>query len=370
MERRTKPNEEKLSEKVKRSVTSQIPEKSEYDGNIETMISTGSTLLDLAISGGRKKGGGVPGGIFVEAFGPNSAGKTVLLCEMAGAIQRQGGEILFRDPEARLNQQFAQMFDLNTKEMDYDTVDTVTELFTSVRDWEVKNEKIINGIFADSLAALSTDLEMSKDEGDKMGMKRAKEFSEQLRRTCRVLTQKNLLMVCSNQIRQNAEGYGEKFTAPGGMGPGFYASLRLKFGTPEKIPVKKMICGKEVTRIIGVRTEVTVYKSSIWKPFHSAFLTIIFDYGIDDIRENLQFIKDHKEKVHEETPDKKIKVNKKGEKQTIYTCNGEKLDVSLEKSVKMIEHYNLQKVVKAEVIELWESIETKFETSRTKKERD
>jgi len=37
--------------------------KAKFTGNTEVMISTGSTLLDLAISGGRVKGGGIPGGI-------------------------------------------------------------------------------------------------------------------------------------------------------------------------------------------------------------------------------------------------------------------------------------------------------------------
>ena len=75
-------------------------EKKKYDGNDEVMISTGSTLLDLAISGGRKRGGGLPGGILVEIFGPSGCGKTVLLCEIAGGVQRQKGKIMFRDPEA------------------------------------------------------------------------------------------------------------------------------------------------------------------------------------------------------------------------------------------------------------------------------
>ena len=35
------------------------------------LISTGSTLLDLAIAGGRSKGGGIPGGIMVEILHVN-----------------------------------------------------------------------------------------------------------------------------------------------------------------------------------------------------------------------------------------------------------------------------------------------------------
>lgn len=109
MKRKDSP---KLSDQMKRRVEEPVAPLMEYDGSIGTVISTGSTLLDLAISGGRVRGGGIPGGIFVEAFGPPSSGKTVLLCEIAGAIQRQGGEVMFYDPEARLNKKFAEVFQL------------------------------------------------------------------------------------------------------------------------------------------------------------------------------------------------------------------------------------------------------------------
>ena len=71
-------------------------------------------------------------------------------------------------------------------------------------------------------------MEMEKDEGDKMGMRRAKEFSEELRKTARILAQSNMLMVCSNQLRVNVGAtYGPKYTTPGGEAIGYYASLRL-----------------------------------------------------------------------------------------------------------------------------------------------
>jgi len=266
--------------------------KKEFDGDAEFMVSTGSTLLDLAISGGRCKYGGIPAGILVEIFGPSGCGKTTLLCEIAGDVQRKGGQVMFHDPEARLNKEFAKIFDLDTVNMEYAVVNTVPEVFSSVRAWEVKNSNQVNGIFADSLAALSTDMEMSKDEGDKMGMRRAKEFSEELRKTCRILTNNNYLMVCSNQVRQNLDAgpYGQRYISPGGEAIGFYSSLRLRCFSPRKIKIKKTIHGKEYDRIIGVETQIEVFKSSIWKPYHVAPVTIIFDYGIDDVRQNLQFI--------------------------------------------------------------------------------
>lgn len=336
-----------LTKQMKRTVVNNkadVKAKSKYDGNIEKMISTGSTLLDLAISGGRVRGGGIPGGILVEVFGPNGAGKTVLLCEIAGAIQRQGGEIMFHDPEARLNKQFAQIFDLNTEDINYTTPDTIPQVFQAINKWEPQSTKKINGIITDSLAALSTDMEMENDEGDKMGMRRAKEFSENLRKTCRIITKNNLLMVCSNQIRQNLDAgpYGQKYSTPGGEAIGFYASLRLRFQKPEKIKIKQKIAGKETFRVIGVEVQVEVFKSSIWKPYRTAPLYILFDYGIDDIRSNLQFLKDHT-------------------KTTQYCIGGEPLSNSMEDAIKLVEKdKTLIKQLREEVIDLWEEIEEKF----------
>lgn len=340
---------EPLSKQVKKHVSREIKEDKEYKGNFKKVISTGSTLLDLEISGGQVRGGGLPGGIFVEIFGPSSAGKTVLLCEIAGDIQRKGGDVRFDDPEARLNKQFAQLFDLNIKTIKYDTPDKVTEVFENIREWQPNTGKdIVNGTFTDSLAALSTNLEMDKEEGDKMGMRRAKEFSEGFRKNARILKQKNYLMVCSNQVRENADTGGIK--SPGGFAIGFYASLRLRAMNPERIYKEITVKGKEVKKAIGVRTNFEVFKSSIWRPFGVAPVTIIFDYGIDDIRENLQYIK-------------------RFTGATVYKHRGEILDKSMEKSIEIIEADPiLIRELKDDVIDLWTEIQSKFDSNR-KKER-
>jgi len=340
-----------LSAQMKSKVKNKkVEEQKAPDGNFDTVISTGSTLLDLAISGGRKKGGGIPGGVFVEIFGPSSAGKTVLLCEIAGDVQRKGGQVRFDDPEARLNTTFAQLFDLNTDDIEYATPDKVTQVFANIREWEPINKNVINGTFTDSLAALSTDIEMDNDDGDKMGMRRAKEFSEGFRKNARIITKKNYIMVCSNQVRENSDAgkYGVKYKSTGGFAIGFYASLRLRATNPEKIWVEKTVAGKKVKRCIGVETTFEVFKSSIWKPFHSAPVAIIFDYGIDDIRMNLQYVKDYT-------------------KNTTYQVRDIKLSNSMDDSIKMVEEQTLQRKLKREVIELWEEIESKFVTERQPK---
>lgn len=341
----------KLSAQVKRKVvrareTAGEAKRAKYDGNPDRIVSTGSTLLDLAISGGRVHGGGIPSGIMVEIFGPSGTGKTVLLCQIAGDAQARGGQILFNDPEARLDKQFARMFGLNMDHLEYTTPDTVPEVFKSVRDWEPESTAV-NVICADSLAALSTDLEMTKEDGDKMGMRRAKEFSEESRKTCRVLKQKDMLLVCSNQVRVNPDAgpYGQKYRTPGGEAIGFYASLRLRAMSSKKIREKKKIKGKEHSRVIGVSTDIEVFKSSVWSPFRIATVDIIYDYGIDDIRANLRFLKQNRGT-------------------TAYEVGGEKIGNSIDAAIKFVEEHGLIIPLKEEVIDLWEHIERQFDKQR------
>jgi len=326
-------------------------EEGTYKGNTELMISTGSTLLDLAISGNRKRGGGIPGGILIEIFGPEGSGKTVLLCEIAGAIQRIGGNVKFNDPEARLNHQFASMFDLDINEVEIEEPDTVTEVIDGVKNWEPGKAKI-NGIMTDSLAALSTRMELDNDEGDKMGMRRAKEFSEGLRKICRLLKKNNYILACSNQIRQkaNAQSFGEQFDVPGGKAIAFYASVRLRVNKPVKIKREVTIAGKKRKKVIGVESEIEVYKNSVDAPYRTAPLIIQFDYGIDDIRANLQYLKEYS-------------------KESVYHIKDHKLSRGLEESIDLVEEEGLEEELKEAVIDLWEEIENKFKKERKRKER-
>lgn len=340
-----------LNMEIKNHSNGKTAQKEEYEGNTEIMISSGSTLLDLAISGGRKHGGGLIGGTMVVAYGPSGSGKTVLACEIAGNIQRQGGKVNYKDSEARLDKKFSEIFDLKYDKINYEKPNTIPEAFLPLYKWKVDPTKI-NGYIIDSLAALSTNMEMSDDDGDKMGMRRAKEFSEHLRKGARIVTNNNLLLFCTNQIREKADAqkFERKDINPGGKAIEFYASLILRFSSFKKIVKEVKIEGKIVKRVIGIDVTIEVVKSSIWKPFHEANVILFFDYGIDNIRANLQYIKDFSSA-------------------TIYTINGESLNVSLDKSVRMIEADGREKELEEQVIELWEEIEEKFNVERKKKVR-
>jgi recombination protein RecA len=266
-------------------------------GNFEYMISTGSTLLDLAISGGIVRGGGIPGGIMLELSGPSGAGKTSLMAEMCTSAQSRGGKIKILDPEGRLNKDYCEKFGLRITPEDYGRPDTVKEVFDIIEenwgdeDKDKKDEKkTIDVIGVDSIAALSTEMEM--DSEDKMGGKRAKDFSAGLRKTARLIAQNNRIVVFTNQERDSMASFGPRRTTPGGMAVKYYASLRIRVSLDKKIERKVKVV-KEEKRIIGIESMCEVIKSSIDEPYRTAPVFIIFNYGIDDTRANLQWLKDH-----------------------------------------------------------------------------
>jgi hypothetical protein len=86
------------------------------------------------------------------------------------------------------------------------------------------------------------------------------------------------------------------------------------------------------------------------KPFREAPVSILFDYGIDNIRENLKFLK-------------------KYTGASTYKIGDIKLHNSLDAACKLVESKNLEKKLENTVISLWESIEIQFNTNRKKKKR-
>lgn len=340
-----------------KAMATEEPDESPYGGanvptNFDTTVSTGSTLLDLTISGGRLERGGIPGGIIVEIFGPSGAGKSALLSELAASTQNRGGVVKFEDPEARLDLSYSEIYGISVKDrFEYHRPNTVSELFTQeIWGWKPPSNDFINMIAADSLAALSTNMEMEKDEGDKMGMRRAKEFSEGLRKTCRLIAENNWLIACSNQLRTSDGGND---VTPGGKGVPYYASLRISikpaFPTSKIILKRKAPSGKDIEKIIGIYSEAFIAKSSVDDPYRKCPVSIIFGHGIDTVRDELQYHKD--------------------------MMGGSNYDVfdrtyaAMNQAIAHIEEKGYERRLQDRTIEVWNTVQKKFAIERKPKSR-
>ncbi len=91
-------------------------------------------------------------------------------------------------------------------------------------------------------------------------------------------------------------------------------------------------------------------KSSVDDPFRSCFISILFGYGIDSIRDELQFVKEVTGA-------------------TTYECPDGSTYRSIESTIAHIEKMNQQKQLKEKVIDLWQELEEKFKIEREPKNR-
>lgn len=281
-----------------------------------------------------------------EIYGPSGSGKTSLLMEICASSQRKGGLAMVRDPESRLDKEYAEIYGVSIAEdfFDYSRPNTVLEMFQDLWGWEPPEEHI-NVFGADSIAALSTELEM--EDWDKRGQKQAKDFSQGLRKSARIIGTPNKIIVFTNQLRQ-----GELTeVTPGGKALEYYASVRIRVAQKGMIEkTVKLKSGKEIKKVIGIESECYIKKSTVDDPYRRCPLFIIFNYGVDDVRGNLQWYKDMM-------------------KDSVYDCADGKTYNSMDKAIQYIEENKLQKKLRSLVINLWEEIEAKFEQPRVPKVR-
>lgn len=302
------------------------------------VISTGSTLLDLSISGGRTETGGIPACILAEIYGPAGSGKTSVLATVGGNAQTMGLGVHMQDPEERVDKEYSRIYEIELDKSNYSRPRTVEEVF----DFLGKNKPGV--LLTDSLAALTTELE--QETGDKMGMRRAKLFSAGLRVNAGVVSQ--MLWLCSNQERQGDKG----FFVPGGKAIEYYSSLRVRIYQKRIIEIEKTNAyGVKLKKAIGIQSECLVKKSTVDDPYRLCPIYIIFGYGIDDVRGNLQYLKDMQNLTGYPTPD------------------GKKFR-GIEQAIEYVEKNGLQEKLKKETISMWREIDEMFKTYKRSRKNE
>jgi len=324
-------------------------------------LSTGSTLLNLAISGGKTRYGGLPGGKFVEIFGMTGLGKTTIAGEIAGAGQRAGGEVIFDDAEHRLDPTYCKEMGIKYDPTKFHYPETVTDLEEAIlgpivvsgtgkfkkeqRDFSkgwAPDHTNINVRCVDSLAAFCS--RMERDQGDKMGMKRAKDFHQMFRLIKGHILRHNILLVATNQVTQSG--------TTGGNAIIFYASVRIQLSYKDVIKSTGGI-------VIGKRVEAFVLKSSVDIEWRTAPIFLVHGYGIDDIRGNLVFLKETGAMEEHPTDPKK---------QAGYVV-GNKNFVGVDKAIAYVEENDLEENLREMVVDHWNELELKARPPRKEKVR-
>lgn len=260
--------------------------------DLDDWVSTGSTMLDIAIS--NRANGGLPVGRIIELTGLEGSGKSLLCAHVIANTQKQGGIGLFIDTESALNEEFYRAVGVDMKKFLYvnhealeDIFDMVVDIIEKVR--KTSKNKLVT-IVVDSVSASSTKAELeSKFSKDGYATDKAIIISKAMRKITSLIAKQRILLIFTNQLRQkmNAMPFGDQYTTSGGMGIRYHSSVRLRLNQIGKIKNK-------AGDVVGTKVKTQVVKNRCGPPHREADFEIYFDRGIDDYTAWLSALKEFK----------------------------------------------------------------------------
>jgi recombination protein RecA len=262
----------------------------EDPSNVTDWISTGSDLLDLAIS--NKKNGGLPVGRIVELNGLEGTGKSLIAAHILASTQKKGGLGIMIDTENAAAPAFWTAVGVSVKDLVYANLFTVEEIFSKIEQAigvARKNfpDKLVT-IVVDSLAMASCATEMEAEHGVKgYNTQKAIIISMALRKITGLIGKQRILVVFTNQLRMNLNAvmFGDKWIVPGGKAMGFAASVRVRLASTGNL--------KKSERVIGNGCKAVVTKNRMGPPKRIAEFEIHFDSGIQNLKSWLDWLKAH-----------------------------------------------------------------------------
>ena len=259
--------------------------------DIKDFVSTGSTMLDLAIS--NKPDGGIAVGRITELNGLESSGKSLIGAHLLAETQKKGGVAVYIDTETAVSTEFLGSIGVDVQSMLYLHLETVEDIFSAIEEIVAKvresdKDRLVT-ILVDSLAAATTKVELEA-EFDKDGWATSKAIvlSKAMRKITQLTARQKVCLIFTNQLRQKmGVMFGDPWTTSGGKALPFHASTRIRLKNMGQIKDTKK-------NTIGIKIRAQVIKNRLGPPLRSAEFPLYFDKGIDDFGSWLTIMKDHK----------------------------------------------------------------------------
>lgn len=298
------PDKDELAQTIADSLNNLFKSKGEkmayfLDGSEDTpmdldeFISTGNTILDLAIS--NRPHGGIAVGRITELTGLEGSGKSLLGASIMSRTQKQGGIAVLIDTEIATNKEFLKAQGVDLSKLVVANTDIVEEIFESivhiiekVRSNPSNANKLVT-IVVDSVAAASTKREIAAEfDKDGYATDKALIISKAMRKITVMLGRQRIALVFTNQLRQkmNAPAFSDPWTTSGGKAIAFHASTRLRLAQTGKIKDKD-------GNVIGVSVKANVIKNRLGPPHREAEFDVYFNRGMDDYSSWLGVMKDN-----------------------------------------------------------------------------
>jgi recombination protein RecA len=245
-------------------------------------ISTGSSILDIAIS--NRKNGGIACGRITELQGNEGSGKSLIAAHLLADTQHRGGVAVLIDTETAVNHDFfnAVGLEMGPGKMLYVSENVLEKIFEQIEKIievvrKADKDRLIT-IVVDSVAGATTEEEVESEHGrDGYATGKAIIISKALRKITKMIGDHRIALVFTNQLRTklNASPFSDPYTTSGGKSLAFHASTRIRLALTGNIKN----ANKEV---VGVKVKAKVIKNRCGPPYREAFFNILFDRGIDD----------------------------------------------------------------------------------------
>jgi recombination protein RecA len=263
--------------------------------NVEGWISTGASMLDVAIS--NRPYGGLPVGRIAEVTGLEQSGKSLLSAHLLAETQKLGGVAVLIDTETAVSREFLEAIGVDVSKLLYVSADSVEQIFefteTIIEKVRLTNKDKYVTIVVDSVAAASTKKELEADyDKDGYATDKAIIISKAMRKITNLIGRQKITLVFTNQLRQkmNAMAFSDPWTTSGGKALAFHASVRLRLKNMGTIKAKDKN-GND--HIVGIKVRAQVIKNRMGPPLRSADFDIFFDRGIDNYGAWLGSLKDN-----------------------------------------------------------------------------
>ena len=322
------------------------------------LFPTGCTVYNLAL------GGGHPVGKIINIVGDKSTAKTLLATEVVALARTLYGdkfEWWYDDAEAGYSLPVEEVYGFNIIPDEMIASETVEEFGRNI---ERKLDLLDDGKYfiyvLDTLDGLPSEAEIKRQDKIKKllekgkeidtgtyGLNKQKYMSEFFRTLCRKIKRKNCLLIIVSQVRENiGVTFGAKYVRMGGKALDFYASQVIWLAEAEKHYKKD--------RATGITIKAKITKNKEGKPFRQCYIDILFDYGVDDIMSNINFLYDLKTETGKQKKTEQV------------VWDGEKY--SVRRLVRHIEQNNLEDELKNRTIQKWNDVEESI-SSKDRKRR-
>ena len=259
--------------------------------DIKEFISTGSTMLDLAIS--NRPDGGIAVGRITELNGLESSGKSLVGAHLLSETQKKGGVAVYIDTETAVSEEFLGVIGVDINNMLYLHLETVEDIFEAIEEIVTKvresdKDRLVT-ILVDSLAAASTKVELNADfDKDGWATSKAIVISKAMRKITQMIGRQRVALVFTNQLRVKLGAmFGDPYTTSGGKALPFHASTRIRLKNKGQIKDNKK-------NVIGMTILAQVIKNRLGPPLRKAEFPLYFESGVDDEGSWLQVLKEHK----------------------------------------------------------------------------